>query len=176
MKRSLAILTVILLSMFTVSAQDMIAPNKPFTSLSCTSGYITINEFTAGIGLGDISVPYSKSFFGFTTIHGYQINESFVIGGGTGVSFYNGGTFIPFFGDVRYRFMISTFTPYLFGDGGFLFNTAGATKMFINGGAGVRYTINSHIGINFGTGIWVQYGNIRDSFVNFKLGVTYKPK
>lgn len=176
MKRTPAILTVILLTMFTVSAQDMVTPNKPIVSLSGTRGYITINELTAGVGLGVVSVPYSKSFFGFTTIHGYQINESFVIGGGTGVSFYNGGTFIPVFADVRYRFLINTLTPYLFGDGGFLINTAGSSKMFLNGGAGVRYTINSHIGINFGTGIWVQYGNIRDSFVNFKLGVTFKPK
>lgn len=176
MKRTPAILTVILLTMFTVSAQDMVAPNKPIVSLSGTRGYITINELTAGVGLGVVSVPYSKSFFGFTTIHGYQINESFVVGGGTGVSFYNGGTFIPVFADVRYRFLINTLTPYLFGDGGFLINTAGSSKMFLNGGAGVRYTINSHIGINFGTGIWIQYGNIRDSFVNFKLGVTFKPK
>ncbi|MDO9580283.1 MAG: hypothetical protein Q7J06_06905 [Bacteroidales bacterium] len=178
MKRSLAILTVILLTMFTVSAQDKVALNKPIVSLSGTKGYITINELTAGIGLGDVSVPYSKSFFGFTTIHGYQINESFVVGGGTGVSFYNGGTFIPVFADVRYRFLIkiNTFTPYLFGDGGFLINTTGGMKMFINGGAGVRYTINNQIGINFGTGLWIQYGDTRDSFVNFKLGVTFKPK
>jgi len=162
--------------MFTVSAQNKVAPNKPFVSLSGTPGYITINELTAGIGLGDVSVPYSKSFFGVTTIHGYQINESFVIGGGTGALFYNGGTFIPVFADVRYRFLINTFTPYIFGDGGLLINTAGGSKMFANGGAGVRYTVNSHLGINFGTGLWIQYGDTRDAFVNFKLGVTYKPK
>ena len=176
MKRTPAILTIILLTMFTVSAQDMVVPNKPIVTLSGTRGYITINELTTGVGLGVVSVPYSKSFFGFTTIHSYQINESFVVGGGTGVSFYNGGTFIPVFADVRYRFLINTLTPYLFGDGGLLVNTAGGTKLFMNGGAGVRYTINKKFGLNFGTGIWTQYGNARDSFINFKLGVTFKPK
>jgi len=176
MKRTPAILTVILLTMFTVSAQDMVAPNKPIVNLSGTRGYITINELTAGVGLGVVSVPYSKSFFGFTTIHGYQINESFVVGGGTGVSFYNGGTFIPVFADVRYRFLINTITPYLFGDGGFLINTKGGMKMFINGGAGVRYTIDSRFALNFGTGLFIQTEHAKDSFINFKLGVTFKPK
>lgn len=176
MKRSLAFLSVILLTVSVISAQDVVAPNKPYVSINGTPGYVTINELTGGIGMGDVSVPYSKSFFGFTTIHGYQINESFLVGGGTGVSFYNGGTFIPLFADVRYHFLINTFTPYLFGDGGVLFNTAGGTKLFINGGAGVRYTINNTIGINFGTGLWIQYGDSRDAFINFKIGVTYKPK
>lgn len=176
MKRSLAILTVILLTMSMVSAQEMVPPNKPYVSLNGIPGYITINELTGGIGLGDVSVSYSKFFFGFTTIHGYQINDAFVVGGGTGVVFYNGGTFIPLFADVRYRFLINTFTPYLYGDGGLLFNTAGGKKLFISGGPGVRYTVNNNIGINFATGLLIQYGDSRDSFVNFKLGLTYKPK
>jgi hypothetical protein len=176
MKRIPAILTVILLTIFTVSAQEKVTPNKPTVALSSAKGYITINELTGGIGLGDTSVPYSKSYFGFTTIHGYQINQSFVVGGGTGVSFYNGGTFIPVFADVRYRFMISTFTPYLFGDGGLLLNTAGGTKLFMNGGGGIRYTINTKLALNFGTGLWIQYGDFRDAFISFNLGVTFKPK
>jgi len=162
--------------MYLVSAQEVVKPNKPYVSLSTKSGYITINEFTVGIGLGDVSVPYSKSFFGINTIHGYQINESFVVGGGTGISFYNGGTFIPLFADVRYRFLINTFTPFLYGDGGVLINTSGGAKLFMNGGAGVRYTINNNFGVHFGAGLMIQNEQARDAFINFKLGVTFKPK
>lgn len=176
MKRSLAIVSLILITTSILSGQEIETPNKPYVNLDTTPGYITINELTAGIGLGITSVPYSKSFFGFTTIHGYQINKSFLVGGGTGLSFYNGGTFIPLFLDVRYRLSVGTFTPYLFGDGGILINTKGGVKLFINPGAGVRYTINERLALNFGTGLWVQNEDTRDAFINFKLGITFKPK
>ena len=176
MKRLPAIVTAFLLTMSFVSAQDKIEPNKPYVSLSSSPGYMTINEITAGAGLGDVSVPHSKYFFGFTTIHGYQINKSFFVGGGAGVSFYNDGTFIPLFADVRYRFLVGTFTPFLFGDGGFLINTSGPSKLFLNGGVGVRYTINNQLGITLGTGLFLQNESSRDAFINFKLGVAFKPR
>jgi len=176
MKRLLVVVTFFLFAVSLLSAQEVVKPNKPYVSLSTKSGYITINEFTVGIGLGDVSVPYSKSFFGINTIHGYQINESFVVGGGTGISFYNGGTFIPLFADVRYRFLINTFTLFLYGDGGVLINTSGGAKLFMSGGAGVRYTINNNFGVHFGAGLMIQNEEARDAFINFKLGVTFKPK
>lgn len=175
MRQQLAILVVLVFTFSLASAQDKVAPNRPYVSLSAKSGYITINEFSAGTGLKVTDVPYSKSFFGINTIHGYQINESFVVGGGTGVLFYNEGSLIPLFADVRYRFLINKFTPYLFGDGGMLFG-GGETRLFVNGGGGVRYTINDRLGIHFGTGLWIQNGTTRDSFISFKLGVVFKPR
>lgn len=161
-----------------VVAQDKIIPNKPYSSMNSGPGYITFNEVTTGIGLGNVSVPYSKSFFGINTIHGYQINKYFVISAGTGVSFYNGGTLIPVFMDLRCRILINHFTPYLFGDGGFLLSPNGseASKMFINSGVGVRYALSNNLGINLGAGLFVQTGETMDSFVNIKLGIKYKPK
>ena len=77
-----------------VCGQDRVIPNKPYSSLYSGPGYITNNEFTSGFGLGNVSLPFTKTFFGFNTIHGYQINRFFVISGGTGALFYNGGTLI----------------------------------------------------------------------------------
>ncbi|MCE5346083.1 MAG: hypothetical protein LLG13_07330 [Bacteroidales bacterium] len=176
MKRSLTLLAVIFLSVSFVSAQNKFTANRPEINLSSEPGYITINEFTAGFGLKDTSVPYSKSFFGFTTIHGYQIDKSFVVAGGTGVHFYNNGTLVPLFIDVRYRIIIDKFTPYAFGDGGLLldFSAKKDTRLFINPGIGVRYTINRNFAVNLGTGLFSQFGDLRDSFINLKTGVTYK--
>ena len=163
----------------TLCAQEMIMPNKPYELLDTKPGYITINELNSGVGLNLTYADYSKSFFGFTTIHGYQINRSFLIAGGTGIYVYDGKTLVPLFMDFRYRFMVGQFTPYLFGDGGFLFDFSdfnSGTRLFINAGPGVRYTISNNMGLNLGTGLMIQIGDLsRDSFINFKIGVTFKP-
>lgn len=160
-------------------AQDMILPNKPYSTLSPAPGYITINEFTAGFGLGETDVDYAKSMYGFTTIHGYQINKNFMFAGGTGLLMYNGGTLIPLFMDFRYTYVLSSLAPYFFGDGGFLLNPSdinGGTKLFVNAGPGVRFTMSRKLGFNFGAGLLIQMGQTRrDAFINFKLGVTFKP-
>jgi len=77
---------------------------------------------------------------------------------------------------LRFSFHTGTFTPYLLGDGGMLFNTNGILKLLINPGAGIRYTISRNVALNLGAGVWIQTDETRDSFVNFKLGVVYKPK
>jgi len=103
-------------------AQRRVLPNKPYRNLNTLPGYITVNEFGAGFGIRGTSTPYSKYFFGFTSIHGYQFDQYLVVGGGTGISVYEDGVLIPLFIDIRYRFSISTVTFYAFGDGGFFLN------------------------------------------------------
>ena len=176
MKIILQFLTIFLILPAFASGQDKVIPNKPYSSLNSGPGYITHNELTTGFGPGDVSVLYSKSFFGFNTIHGYQVNKQFVFAGGTGISFYNGGTLIPLFMDIRYRLKARLLTPYLYGDGGLLLNPKGGSKMFINPGAGVRYNLNKNLGLTLGAGFWMQMGETRDSFVNVKAGITFKPK
>ena len=176
MKHLIFVLIIFTLTISIVSAQDLVNPDNPPLKLSETRGYITINEFTTGFGFRDISPPYAKSFVGITTIHGYQVNKNFVLGGGTGALFYNSGTLIPLFLDFRFSFHTGTFTPYLFGDGGMLFNTNSILKLLINPGAGIRYAISRNVALNLGAGVWVQTDETRDSFVNFKLGVVYKPE
>lgn len=160
-----------------VLSQEALRYEKPIVLLNTEKGYIMINEFTGGFGLGKTTdAPYSNHFVGFTTTHGYQINQSFVAGGGTGISFYNGGTLVPLFLDFRYRIYVSRVTPYLVADGGFLLDFSGKkdTRAFINPGAGFSYTLKPKLALNFGAGLFVQWGVFRDSYINLKTGVIYK--
>jgi hypothetical protein len=176
MKRKVLI-TLVISGLFSVAfSQNKVNPNKPGIEFNPEAGYITINEFVGGFGLGNTDPPYAKGFFGFTTIHGYQVNKDFLVAGGTGLHFYNEGTLMPLFLDLRYRIYISQFTPYAFGDGGLLLDFSGKkeTRLFINPGIGVSYTINRNLAVNLATGLLVQFGTIRDSYLNLKTGVTYK--
>ena len=156
-----------------------VAPNKPYLILNSRPGYITINEFTSGFGLSGTVSPYSKYYFGFTTIHGYQVDQNFVFGAGTGLSYYNDGLLIPLFVDVRYRLMISTITLYAYGDAGFLLSPDdlnNQTRIFVNAGPGMRLAVNSKFAINASPGVLVQMGpTSRASFINFRIGATFKP-
>ncbi len=171
-------LLIIILFCITSSAhsQYRVTPNKPFSTLSSSPGFVTINEITGGLGLKGKTSPYSKHFFGFTTIYGYQVNSNFFAGGGTGLSFYDAGLLVPLFLDFRFAFYNRQFTPYIFGDGGLLLNFSdlNTTKLFINPGGGVRYTIGRKLGANLGAGILSQVdGDNRASFLNIKMGVVY---
>lgn len=176
MKRTFTLLFLLTFTACVVYAQEKVNPNQPGINLSTAKGYITINELHFGFGLVVTDVPYSKSFFGFTTIHGYQFNKSILAAAGTGLSFYNGGLFVPLFLDFRFRFNIDQYTPYVFADGGFLLNFSdfGSTKLFVNPGMGIRYAFNHNWAGNLGAGLLIQYGGVRDSFINFKTGATYK--
>jgi hypothetical protein len=71
-------------------------------------------------------------------------------------------------------------SPYIYEDNGLLLNIGklnSGTKMFINPGAGINLKISGTLAANIGAGLFVQMGpNVsRDSFVNLKLGLSYKP-
>ena len=178
MKRTLIFL-ILIVSSATLMAQGRVMPNRAYSILNSNPGYITINELQAGLGLGNTSTDYSKSMFGFTTIHGYQMNKSFLVAGGTGALFYNGGMLIPLLMDFRININISSITPYAYADGGVLVNPSDlveGSKIFINGGGGVRYSFSRQLAATASAGYWVQNGLSRDSFVVVKAGITYKPR
>jgi hypothetical protein len=176
--RNFIVLTILLISaLIKVSAQDMVYPNMPYAIIKTNQGLISITEFQYGYGTGDINVPYSQSFTGFTALIGYQINRSFIIAAGTGLSKYNGGSLVPLFLDIRYAIKISRLTPYFFGDGGLLLNFTNINEanMFINPGIGIRYSITRKIGINLSTGIMIQTASLNmNAFFNLKTGLAYK--
>jgi hypothetical protein len=177
MKRTLLFIILIAFTAAITFAQDRVTGNKPYSTLGSDPGFIVITEINGGIGLGVTDVDYSKSFFGVTAIGGYLINKSFLVGAGTGLSFYNGGMLVPLFLDFRYTFSIAPVTPYLFADGGLLLNVSdfAGTKLFINPGAGARYVFSRKVAVNLGLGMLIQQGSpARDSFVNIKMGMIYK--
>ncbi|MBM3420567.1 MAG: hypothetical protein FJY11_05465 [Bacteroidetes bacterium] len=180
MKKHFAIIIFLLLAATSASGQSRVFPNMPYMVLNTRPGYITINEFGTGIGISSKSFPYSKYFYGITSIHGYQLNGSMVIAGGTGLLLYNDGPVIPLFLDLRYRLLVDNLTIYVYGDGGFLLNPKelnAKTMMFVNAGPGARFTLNPTLALNFSPGLQIQMGpDSRASFINFRMGATFKPR
>jgi hypothetical protein len=176
MKQAISFLIIIFFTTSIVTAQYKVVPNMPFSTLNSTPGFVTINEVTYGLGLSGTTAPYSKHFFGFTSVNGYQVNKNFIFAGGTGLYLYESGVLIPLFLDFRFAFYVSRFTPYLFGDGGLLLNVSNFnnTKLFINPGIGVRYALSNNVGLNIGAGILSQVdGTVRESFLSLKGGLVY---
>jgi hypothetical protein len=177
MKRTFLLLLTLILLATSSFGQYKNSGSKKTLKLNPDPGYITHNELSGGIGLGITSDAYSQGFAGFTTIHGYQANQYFSVGGGTGVYVYNKGTLMPLFMDLRLRFLISRLTPYFFGDGGVLFDfvSVSSTRIFAVPGLGISYAATRNLGINLGVGLHSQFGDSRASYVNVKLGITFKP-
>jgi hypothetical protein len=177
MKCKISFIFLLLLAPVLSHAQEKVLPNRPFSILNTTPGFITINEVTYGLGLSGKTFPFSQYFIGFTSVNGYQITKNFIVAGGVGAYFYESGLLIPVFLDLRYYFNISRLTPYVYSDGGLLLNPSdlNTTKLFINPGAGARYAMNRSTALNLGVGILVQVdGTVRESFMNLKFGVVYK--
>jgi hypothetical protein len=176
MKRAVWIVIFFICLASTARGQYKVRPNKPFSTLNTNPGFVTINEITYGIGLHGKSRPYSKYFWGLTSVNGYQVNSNFFAGAGLGLTFYDGGLLVPLFLDFRLAFHFYQFSPYIFGDGGLLLNFAdlNTTKLFINPGVGVRYSLSRKLAVNAGAGLLSQVdGDYRASFINLKVGAVY---
>jgi hypothetical protein len=169
------LISILILTSASLLAQDKVNPNKPFGTLHSEPGYITINELSTGFGLGKTGPDYSKFFFGFTTIHGYQINKRCTTSGGTGILFYDGGALLPLFIDVRFRFDLKPVTPYLWNQEGVLINFSDFqdSKIFVALGGGGQYAFSKNFAANLGIGGMIQSSGLRDSFFVVKGGVTY---
>ncbi|MBS0010649.1 MAG: hypothetical protein KFF49_04525 [Bacteroidales bacterium] len=173
------ILVSIILFTTLMSYGQLVRPNRPHVILDGRKGYITINEFAAGSGLSGQSTPYSEYYFGITTLHAYQANETFLVGAGTGLLFYDDGLLIPLFIDLRLRLAQNYLAPYLSGAAGMLLNPSqfdSGTRMFINPSAGIMYSITRNLAANVGAGLQIQMApNIgRASFVTARVGIIYK--
>ena len=177
MKQAFFIIAMLLSVMPVALPQGRVVPNKPFSSLSSTPGFVSINEVTGGLGLVGHSYTYTKHFIGFSTVNGYQVTGNFFLGVGLGISFYDGGPLVPLFLDIRYAFNTGQLSPYLYADGGMRLDVTSfnETKLFINPGVGARYALSRTLALNLSVGMLSQVDGInRATFVNFKLGVLYK--
>jgi hypothetical protein len=142
--------------------------------------FVTIDEFSSSIGLSQTRTQYAHSMIGFTTIQGIQLNRLAILAMGTGLSFYNGGSLVPLFADMRFNcYNYNKYTVYIYGDGGFLFkisNKIEYSKLFINSGVGLKYELSRNLAGNFSLGLFEQQGPRRDSFINLKLGILFLPQ
>ncbi|HOF22328.1 MAG TPA: hypothetical protein PLO24_13810 [Bacteroidales bacterium] len=149
------------------------------------SGYANFNEPAAGYGLGTTSLPNPEYYYGGTSTHGYRlniyglnINRSFFAGLGSGVLFSEGDLMIPFYLDLRYFWNSKTISPYIMGEGGFLFNPRDVDKktlLMIIGGGGIQFNISDKFILNAGPGPGIQMGiDGRRSFLSGRLGLGFK--
>jgi hypothetical protein len=175
MKQILTFFLPIIMISATLSAQYLVDPNKPYKYLNTTPGYTMINEITYGFPRGDGVSHYNGNCFGFTTIHGYQMDRYFMAGGGAGASFFENGTQVTLFMHIRFSLLMRALTPVLYSDGGFMFGTESQPVLYVNPGIGVRYSMNRKLGITLGMGINLFSDPKMQSLANFRLGLTYKP-
>jgi hypothetical protein len=144
------------------------------------SGFFNNTNITGAYGLKDVSVPYSKYFYGGHTINGYVINRHFMTGIGVGLQAFNdGGLMAPLFLDMRYTVGRNKFQPYLFADGGLLlnFDAIDLPSLFITPGIGFMQKLGGHFAFNVGAGYHMQKDNsLRHSFVNLNMGIVYRKK
>ena len=144
------------------------------------SGFISITEIGGGFGLGDVSTDYSRSLFSLNTIAAFRVNDHFLTGLGTGVHAYNGGSFIPLYIDMRYSFKQAMFTPFITADGGVLFNLEdfNSSGLFLNPAFGLEKRLNERLSLHLSTGILVKEPPdwLKASFINFKVGVSFRGK
>lgn len=169
---------IILFSTICASGQ-LRMPNRPFTTLNSEKGYITVTEFTFGAGWSDGDVPYSQGYFGFTTLHAYHANETVMVGGATGMLFYDDGLLVPLYADMRVNLKIDVLVPYLSASGGVLFNPSdfgSGVRIFINPAIGIMAPLSRSLAVNISGGYQLQMSQNTGSasFVNGKAGITYK--
>jgi hypothetical protein len=181
MKKLAFLLLLVIPVAFSVSGQRLPSPKLPPSILNPDPGFVNITEITYGIGLAKTSTPYAKYVAGITNTFGYQINRNFITGGGTGAFIYNDGFLIPLYLNGRFAFLVRDreLSPYITADAGMLLNfddLNNGTMLFINPGAGARYTISRNLAATLGIGLFVQTGPEqvrRDSFINFKAGMSF---
>jgi len=155
-----------------------------------TGGYYNVTEATYGFGLKVITTPYSHNHVGITTINGWRFGNGLAVGLGVGYLKYNydeadTGWMLPVYGDVRYFIGNQKNKFFISADGGFLFNFENFqenARYFINPAAGIVIPVSRNAHLSFSVGLFTQYdydffnrtdSGIRDSFINFKLGLLF---
>ncbi len=143
-------------------------------------GFVSITEFTAAPGISLTNEPYSKYYFGISTVAGYQFTRNIKAGLGAGVNFHNGGTLFPVFVDARYSFSAQEFVPFIAASGGVALDFPLAnTNLFINPSVGIKWIAVNKLSLSFAAGVMTMIGPgdaLRDSFISLKLGLELKGK
>ena len=158
---------------------DQGLPKLPKINYDWRPGFISITELTGAPGLGITDEPYSKYYYGITTMAGYQFTRNIKAGIGVGVQIHNEGTLFPVYIDARYSFSAQKIVPFLAAAGGVALNLEEVEQsyLFINPSAGVKWVAANRTGISFSTGLMMMSATGgRNSFINFKLGLELKGK
>lgn len=162
-----------------VNGQTSLKWTNPAYRYYSMPGFVNIVEISGASGMGGTETEYSKNFIGIADIFGYQISRNFFQGAGLGYYIYFDGSLFPAYLDSRYYKYFKKSTGFLFFDGGLLLyptDIFNETRIFLNPGAGIAKPVSPKYDISIGAGLMVQMGNEvpRTSFINLKLGLTFK--
>jgi hypothetical protein len=144
------------------------------------TGFVHYAEVGGAFGLGVVDDEYATRIISLDYVFGYHINRNFMTGLGTGVNFYNGGTMIPLYADVRYYFNANKNAPFVVADGGVLFSLEkfNQSGIFINPMFGVRRELKKDLFMHLEAGLHTQFAPAgqRHSFINLKAGISFRGK
>mgnify|MGYP005840768595 CR=1 FL=1 len=86
----------------------------------------------------------------------------------------------PLYGDIRYTFGSGKLMPFVGADAGLLItlDDIGSSGLFVNPLAGLNKKLNNKYSLHAGIGLLIQEApsGMRNSFVNIKGGVDFRPK
>ncbi len=156
------------------------AAARPVASLN--PKFLNITELNGGIGLYDVSVPYSKRFYGVTTVNGLLLRNKIGIGLGLGAESYNDGWQFPVYGDARYFFDLGYVSIFALGEGGVklsIDDLKNKSHLFVSPGVGVALPLTPLSKIVISAGLlsqWQLDDRHRDSFINLRVGMLFKGK
>ena len=174
-------LLMLMVSFTAVIAQpDKRLASNPAVNYDWQPGYVNITEIAGGPGLSATAFPYSKYYFGITTVNGYQFTRNIKAGIGVGVHVHNEATLFPAYIDARFSFNGQRWVPFFAAAGGLNLNfkdLTNGTWLFINPSAGIRYVAANRRAVTFSAGLMTMAGEgQRHSFISFKAGMELKKR
>ena len=115
--KKLIILLIAALLPIVATAADTVSDNSPLTKKEqrrTLRGYKGFVEAGAILNIETVTLwsDFNANHLDLITSHGYQFNNFFYLGGGTGLSGYlQKGVLVPFFGNIRVNFLNGPITP-----------------------------------------------------------------
>lgn len=134
------------------------------------TGYKGIVELGYQIGVGDFGMDRIK----LNIINGYQVNQNFSIGIGTGLRYYTDAEslLVPIFADFRGNLILdSKISPYLSLGLGYSFDATdsfGGVGFLLNPTVGVSFMVSDKSAMNIGLGYEMQ--KISDDYLSINTG------
>jgi len=179
MRRQSILTLFVLICGSTLSGQEYGKVSNPAYRYVSSPGFINISELNYAIGISDSLISETKSYFGLTSLFGYQINRNFSGGIGTGIFRYESRQLIPLYLEYKYNFYFKGATPYFYSDAGALFDYRdfrNESKIFLNTGIGISRYISPKFEANISGGVTVQTRTSirRVAYITFKLGIIFR--
>lgn len=140
------------------------------------SGYRGSFDIGYVFGLENVDF-YKESRIELSTTHGYQVNNYFFVGVGTGIHYLTSGNsfLLPAFVNLKGYLLPGTVSPYVDFRGGYTFILSKLEDEDLTGGIyispaiGVRYLVNDKIGLT--TSVGFVYQQIRDKFLGESMAL-----